>query len=86
MANSLITGGASASPVSPSEATTTEKDTRIFMYRDGESRLFDSAEQIPAGEGWVDHPDKVQKTQPVKRKPRKQLEATEPETEDGDIQ
>lgn len=61
MANSLLTAGASndASASSASKGQTVAKDTRIFMYRAGESRLFNAAEEIPPGEGWVDHPDKV---------------------------
>ncbi|MGO9172003.1 MAG: hypothetical protein ACLP7P_08575 [Rhodomicrobium sp.] len=27
-------------------------DTRIWMYRKGEARLFDHPDQIPANEGW----------------------------------
>lgn len=32
----------------------------VFMYRKGEARLFASPDEIPAGEGWVDSPSKVQ--------------------------
>lgn len=31
------------------------------MYRDGESRTFDHPDDVPKGEGWVDHPDKVKR-------------------------
>jgi hypothetical protein len=64
MANSLITAGADNRPGhsdSSPEARMSEakKDTRVFMYRKDESRLFDGPEHVPEGEGWVDHPDKV---------------------------
>lgn len=65
MPNSILTGGgvspAAHSPEQQwSEPVADEpKDTRVFMYRKGESRLFDSLDEVPRGEGWVDHPDKV---------------------------
>lgn len=31
-------------------------DTRVFMYRKGEAKLFASPAEIPAGEGWQDTP------------------------------
>lgn len=31
----------------------------VFMYRKGEARLFASPDDVPAGEGWVDSPAKV---------------------------
>lgn len=34
-------------------------DRRTFRYRMGESRIFDSPESVPNGEGWVDSPAKV---------------------------
>lgn len=35
-------------------------DRRCFRYRQGESRLFNSPEEVPEGEGWVDSPAKVE--------------------------
>lgn len=32
------------------------EDKRVFMYKGNEARLFDSIEDVPAGEGWTDHP------------------------------
>lgn len=32
----------------------------VWMYREGEARLFASPETVPASEGWVDSPDKVE--------------------------
>ncbi len=32
---------------------------KVWMYRRGESRLFDDYSEIPEGEGWVDSPAKV---------------------------
>lgn len=64
----------------------TEKDTRVCMYRDGEARIFNSPEEIPPNEGWVDHPDKVQAQQPAKRgpgRPRKSPEMKDGEDEQG---
>ena len=34
-----------------------------WMYREGESRLFQHPDDVPAGEGWVDSPVKVGKQQ-----------------------
>ena len=31
-------------------------DTRVFMYRKGESKLFDSPAEVPHGESWQDTP------------------------------
>jgi len=41
-------------------------DTRVWRYRAGEARIFPSADAVPAGEGWVDSPAKVN-SQPVPR-------------------
>lgn len=35
-------------------------DRRCFRYRVGESRLFNSPEEVPEGQGWVDSPAKVE--------------------------
>lgn len=31
-------------------------DTRVYMYRKGEAKIFASPEEVPAGEGWQDTP------------------------------
>lgn len=36
-----------------------EQDRRVFMYRGKEARLFNSPEEVPAGEGWRDHPHEL---------------------------
>lgn len=41
-------------------------DTRVWRYRAGEARIFSSVDAVPAGEGWVDSPAKVN-SQPVPR-------------------
>lgn len=54
MANALIYGtapGATSVQVTP-EAP----DTRVWMYRTGEDKIFNSAGDVPPGEGWVDSP------------------------------
>lgn len=61
MANNLIYGtGGEQSP--PDDE---KPDRRVWMYRAGESRLFDSCEAVPAGEGWQDHPVPVSEPQTV---------------------
>ena len=40
-----------------------EQDTRVWMYRDGESHCFDNAKSVPKNEGWVDSPAKVEPAQ-----------------------
>lgn len=32
------------------------EDRRVWMYRKGEAKLFDSLEAVPPGEGWRDTP------------------------------
>ena len=32
------------------------EDKRVWMYRKGEARLFNSPEAVPANEGWKDAP------------------------------
>lgn len=71
MANSLLTAGAS-NDASATSASESAKDTRVFMYRQGEARMFNSPEEVPPGEGWVDHPDKVAPAPEQKRKQRKE--------------
>lgn len=51
----------------------------VWMYRPGESRLFDSPADIPEGEGWVDTPQPGPEpdAEPEKRRrgrPRKNAE------------
>jgi hypothetical protein len=59
------------------------KDTRVYMFRADETRLFGSSADVPEGEGWVDHPDKVNK--PAKGKPfQKKLKAVEAEEDDAE--
>jgi hypothetical protein len=43
---------------------TAEPDRRVFMYRLGEARMFDSPESIPAGEGWQDTPQQSPQIEP----------------------
>jgi hypothetical protein len=33
-----------------------DTDTRLWMYRAGEARLFDHPSQVPAGQGWQRFP------------------------------
>ncbi len=79
MANSLVTAGEweFASPPRDPEKKPMEqkKDERVVMYHAGEdgtpqAREFASAADIPKGEGWVDHPDKVKahKGKPFQKK------------------
>lgn len=71
MANSILTAGAALragpSPEEPKPMAEEKKDTRVWMYREGEARLFNSPEEIPEGEGWVDHPDKSPKRTPIEK-------------------
>lgn len=64
-----------------------KKDQRTFMYKlaaDGvtvEDYCFESPDQVPKGQGWVDSPAKVKKT----NKPlidRKKAQDVPPEDED----
>lgn len=46
-----------------------DKDTRVFMYRGTEARLFNSPEEIPEGEGWKDAPYELEEVAaPVEKK------------------
>lgn len=38
----------------------TEIDRRCWRYRKGESQIFNSPEEVPEGQGWVDSPTKVE--------------------------
>ncbi len=42
-------------------------DRRVVMYRQGEAREFASPEDVPNGEGWVDHPDKAAPAEQAER-------------------
>lgn len=33
-----------------------DEDRRIWMYRKGEARLFNSPDEVPKGEGWRETP------------------------------
>lgn len=51
-------------------------DTRVYMYRKGEARLFDSPADVPAGEGWVDSPvaeEVVASDEPAKKRGRSKV-------------
>lgn len=43
-------------PLSPSY------DGPVWMYREGETKLFNHPDQVPKNEGWVDSPDNVKPT------------------------
>lgn len=71
MANTLINGPA-AQGVTPAPSA---KDTRVWMYRGTEERLFASLSDVPEGEGWSDTPGLApspapehEPEKPVKRK------------------
>lgn len=38
----------------------TEIDRRCWRYRKGEAQMFNSPDDVPEGEGWVDSPAKVE--------------------------
>lgn len=59
MANRLLNGVAMEeipSPLPPSE------DNRVWMYREGEAKIFNHPNDVPKNEGWVDSPVKVKPT------------------------
>jgi hypothetical protein len=58
-----------------------QKDTRVVMYNEDGAREFASPDEVPKGEGWVDHPDKV-KAKPVPAKPKGKFK---PASDDDDI-
>lgn len=72
MANWLINGeqGIPSAPPLP--------DTRVWMYRGQEARLFNSKTEIPAGEDWRETPYEAD---PV---PAKKTRAKKSEGENGD--
>lgn len=51
------------------------KDERVWMYRKGESKLFQSPAHVPEGEGWQDTPVPDDAPEPSARN-------TEPEVEE----
>lgn len=54
MANSLVNGPVQGETPAPSKPE--QPATAVWMYRDGESRLFASPSDVPKGQGWVDSP------------------------------
>lgn len=70
MANIFLTaGGVSApGPVEEKSMSDEVKDRRTFMYKlnaDGvavDAYCFESPDEVPKGQGWVDSPAKVKKT------------------------
>ncbi|CAA2139587.1 hypothetical protein [Hyphomicrobium sp. ghe19] len=63
-----------------------DKDTRVFMYRGTEARLFNSPEEIPEGEGWKDAPYELEEVAaPVEKKKPSAKKAAETVAEDGNV-
>ncbi len=62
----------------------TERESRpTCMYKNGPfgkpmSKVFDHPDDIPAGEGWVDSPAKVEKRAAPKNKRKSKTEAKKP--------
>jgi hypothetical protein len=52
-----------------------EADTRLWMYKAGEARLFDHPDDVPAGDGWQRFPLSGDGTVPLSET----LSAAEPE-------
>lgn len=79
MANSLIYGepGKPSAPAAP--------DTRVWMYRGQEARLFQSKGEIPSGEDWRDAPYEMEPQPEVqKRRRTKAADGQELGKTDGD--
>jgi len=76
MANSLINGeqGIPSAPSLP--------DTRVWMYRGQEARLFNSKDDIPAGEDWRETPYEAEPA--ADPAPVKKAKGKKPEGENGD--
>lgn len=70
MANSLINGTAPGATPAPAA-----EDTSVWMYRDGEAKLFASLSEVP--DGWSDSPAKPAP------KAKKEKEAKEEANGDG---
>lgn len=58
----------------------TDKDTRVWMYRGHEGRMFMHEDEIPAGEDWREAPYDAE---PVKRSKAKKKADDETVTETG---
>jgi hypothetical protein len=56
-------------------------DTRLWMYRSGESRLFGHPDEVPAGQGWQRFPTAGAETTPPPQTPRVTLPAPGPDQE-----
>lgn len=81
MANSLLNGEEPATPA-PQKA-----DTRVFMYRGQEARLFASLDEVPKDEGWRDAPYEPEESveKPKRgRRPKAETEAESEPVNDGD--
>lgn len=65
----------------------TDKDTRVFMYRGQEARLFNSLDEVPEGEGWRDTPYDLEEapaeTEKPKRRKKVEIEAEDAPNGDG---
>lgn len=60
-----------------------ENDTPVWMYKGQEPKLFNSANEIPQGEGWRDAPYELVEPEPVEaqklRGKKQKIEAVDPE-------
>lgn len=62
MANRLIFGVVEGETSPPTSSST---DGPVWMYREGETKLFNHPNDVPKSEGWVDSPNKIK---PSKKK------------------
>jgi len=78
MANSLIYGepGIPSAPSPP--------DVRVWMYRGQEARLFNSKDEIPAGEDWREAPYDAEPAKKPKAKKKADGEAVSETEPNGD--
>lgn len=60
------------------------KDERVWMYRKGESKLFQSPADVPDGEGWQDTPVPDDVLEPSAR--NKEPEASEEDPVNGELE
>lgn len=79
MANSLIRGA----PVTPAPAL---PDTRVWMYRGKEARLFNSMDEIPAGEDWRDAPYEIEQPEPEAEAPKRTRKPRAASTDNQDVE
>lgn len=56
-------------------------DTRLWMYRSGEARLFERPDHVPAGEGWQRLPVAGAGSKPLPETPRISLQEPRPDRE-----